>query len=492
MPEASPFHGALQMNEALLSVGIDIGTTTTQVIFSRLGMENEAAVFAVPRIKITDKKVIYRGGIHFTPLLNRTTIDIKKIKAIIEEEYLKAGISPHSVGAGAVIITGEAAGKENSESAVNALSGFAGDFVVAAAGSDLESILAGKGAGTADISGEFYNKAFVNMDIGGGTTNIGVFKNGAPVDTSCLNIGGRQIILDPENGTLIYVAEKVKTLAKRMGLDMTEGQKTTRRDIERLCARFARILAEAVGIEPATPDLELFITAHPLRSRWTYSGLTYSGGIADFIYREDDLQTPYPYGDIGAILGMQIRNCPSLNRVDRIKPRETIRATVVGAGSNAVNISGSTIAWNDKSILPIQNIPIIKMTAEDEADSFRAFDSRLAEKLSWFRDKTGSYQQVVIGLTGVRNPTFDFIKDLCGKIIKGMEDYLKENNPVILIIENDMAKALGYALMNALPGKKLIVLDGIRVDTGDYIDIGLPVAAGRVIPVVVKTLIFGN
>ena len=73
-----------------------------------------------------------------------------------------------------------------------------------------------------------------------------------------------------------------------------------------------------------------------------------------------------------------------------------------------------------------------------------------------------------------------------------MEDYLKENNPVILIIENDMAKALGYALMNALPGKKLIVLDGIRVDTGDYIDIGLPVAAGRVIPVVVKTLIFGN
>jgi ethanolamine utilization protein EutA len=73
-----------------------------------------------------------------------------------------------------------------------------------------------------------------------------------------------------------------------------------------------------------------------------------------------------------------------------------------------------------------------------------------------------------------------------------MEDYLRGNNPVILIIDNDMAKALGYALMNAMPEKKIIVLDSIKVDTGDYIDIGLPAAAGRVIPVVVKTLVFGK
>ena len=480
------------VNETLLSVGIDIGTTTTQVVFSRLEIENEATVFAVPRIKITDKKVIYMGSIHFTPLLNRTMIDIQKVKAIIENEYLNAGISPRSVKAGAVIITGDAARKENSESAVNALSGFAGDFVVATAGSDLESILAGRGAGTADISKGFNNKAFVNLDIGGGTANIGVFKDGAPVDTSCLNIGGRQIILDPEDGTLLYVAEKVKTLVKRMGLNLAEGQKTDQWNIERLCARLAGILAEAIGLEPATPDLELFITAHPLRSGWQYSGLTFSGGVADFIYYGNDPQNPYPYGDIGAILGNQIRNCPSLNRIERIIPRETIRATVVGTGSNAVEISGSTIAWSDKSILPVQNIPIIKMTAEDEDDSYQIFASRLAEKLSWFRGKTGSYQQVVVSFAGVGNPSFDFIKDLCGKIIKGMEEYLKENNPLMLIVENDMAKALGYALMNALPGKKIIVLDSINVDTGDYIDIGLPVAAGRVIPVVVKTLVFGN
>ena len=480
------------MNEVLLSVGIDLGTTTTQVVFSRLEIENEATVFTVPRIKIVDKKIIYRGGIYFTPLLNRTTIDIQKVRVIIEDEYKKAGVSPKDVSIGAVIITGETARKENSESAINTLSGLAGDFVVAAAGSDLESILAGRGAGTADMSRNVWDKALANLDIGGGTANIGVFRLGAPVDTSCLDIGGRQIIIDPKTEILSYVADKVKTLVKRMGLDLTEGRPAARRDIEKLCVRLAEILAESIGLAPASQDLELFITAHPLRSQWQFGGLTYSGGVADFIYNEYDPGTPYPYGDIGAVLGNQIRICPALNRIERLVPKETIRATVVGAGSNAVDISGSTIAWSDKSILPIQNIPIVKMTAEDEGDSYRLFAGRLAEKLTWFRDESGNYQLAAVGFAGIHNPSFELIKDLSGKIIQGMGDYLKTGNTVILIIENDMAKSLGYALMNRLPKKNFIVLDSIKVDTGDYIDIGLPAAAGRVIPVVVKTLVFGK
>ncbi|MDR2482443.1 MAG: ethanolamine ammonia-lyase reactivating factor EutA [Treponema sp.] len=480
------------MNEVLLSVGIDLGTTTTQIVFSQLEIENEATVVSVPRIKIVDKKIIYRGGIYFTPLLNRTTIDIQKVRAIIEDEYRKAGVSPRDVSAGAVIITGETARKENSESAINTLSGLAGDFVVATAGSDLESILAGRGAGTADMSRGIWDKVLVNLDIGGGTTNIGVFKDGAPVDTSCLDIGGRQIIVDPKTETLSYVAEKAGILAQRMGLNLREGQKAPRRDIESLCGRLAEILAQAIGLVPATADTELFYTAHPLRSSWKFAGLTYSGGVADFIYNDYDPQNPYPYGDIGAVLGNQIRRSPSLSLVERMLPKETIRATVVGAGSNAIDISGSTIAWSDSSILPIQNIPIVKMTSEDEADSYRRFPQRLAEKLTWFRDESGRYQILAVGFAGVHNPSFDFIKELTGIIIRGMDDYLKGNNPVILIIDNDMAKSLGYSLMNALPGKKLIVLDSIKVDTGDYIDIGLPAAAGRVIPVVVKTLVFGK
>jgi ethanolamine utilization protein EutA len=480
------------VSEFLLSVGIDLGTTTTQVIFSRIEVENTASVTSVPRIKIISKEIIYRSDIYFTPLLNRTTIDTPKVREIVENEYGKAQVAPRDVSAGAVIITGETARKENSEAALNTLSGLAGDFVVATAGSDLESILAGKGAGTADMSKSLLDGVLVNLDIGGGTTNIAVFKNGAPVDTTCLDIGGRQIILDPRSRTLSYVAEKVQVLAGRMGLPIAEGKVAAMGDLEALCVRLAEIMAQSLGLAPATPDLDLFITAHPLRSAWVFRGLTCSGGVADFVYHDYDPHNPFPYGDIGALLGHAIRNCGALNGVERLIPRETIRATVVGAGANSMDISGSTIAWSDASVLPIQNIPIVKMTEEDEANGYKFFASRLAEKLAWYKDESGNYQQVAVGIRGIHNPSFETLQDLAKKIIDGMANYLTTGLMVIFIIDNDMAKSLGNLLMNALPGKKVIALDTIKVENGDYIDIGVPVAQGRVIPVVVKTLIFGK
>jgi ethanolamine utilization protein EutA len=164
----------------------------------------------------------------------------------------------------------------------------------------------------------------------------------------------------------------------------------------------------------------------------------------------------------------------------------------VGAGSNSMDISGSTIAWNDASLLPIQNVPIVKMTAEDEAYDFQVFSGRLSEKIAWYRDENGKYQQLAIGFKGIHNPSFDTIKSLTKKIIDGITKYLETNYPIIIIIDNDMAKSLGYSLMNALPNKKFIVLDSIKVENGDYIDIGTPLSQGRVIPVVIKTLIFGK
>ena len=66
------------MQETILSVGIDIGTSTTQLIFSRLTIENLASNYTVPRISIVNKEVIYRSGIHFTPLKSQTEIDAEQ------------------------------------------------------------------------------------------------------------------------------------------------------------------------------------------------------------------------------------------------------------------------------------------------------------------------------------------------------------------------------------------------------------------------------
>ena len=134
------------MHEIIKSVGIDIGTSTTQLIFSELTIENEASNYVVPRINIVDKKVTYRSKIYFTPLLDQKTIDAEKVKEIIEKEYQDAGMKPEDLSTGAVIITGETARKQNANVVLDTLSNLAGDFVVATAGPDLESVLSARGA----------------------------------------------------------------------------------------------------------------------------------------------------------------------------------------------------------------------------------------------------------------------------------------------------------------------------------------------------------
>ena len=207
------------MKEELLSVGIDIGTSTTQLIFSKLIVENMASSFSVPRISIVDKEIIYKSEVYFTPLISNTEIDRDKIKELVELEYKKANICKSDIQTGAVIITGETARKENANDVLHSLSGFAGDFVVATAGPDLESIISGKGAG-AHIYSKEHSTSVVNLDIGGGTTNLALFKRGEVCDTGCLDIGGRLIKIDKSTKEIIYISPKIKEIIKNNNLNL--------------------------------------------------------------------------------------------------------------------------------------------------------------------------------------------------------------------------------------------------------------------------------
>ena len=63
--------------------------------------------------------------------------------------------------------------------------------------------------------------------------------------------------------------------------------------------------------------------------------------------------------------------------------------------------------------------------------------------------------------------------------------------PIILIIEEDMAKSLGQSIRILLPERKLICIDSVGIREGDYVDLGSPIMNGVAIPVVVKTLVMG-
>ncbi|ARC85462.1 ethanolamine utilization EutA family protein [Clostridium argentinense CDC 2741] len=477
------------MREVILSVGIDIGTSTTQLVFSNITIENTASNFSVPRIKIVDKNIIYRSEIYFTPLITQTKIDKDKVREIIEGEYKNAGVKPSDVETGAVIITGETARKENANEVLQSLSGFAGDFVVATAGPDLESIIAGRGAGADKISDE-ENAYVVNIDIGGGTSNLALFKNGELVDTGCLDIGGRLIKIDKDTKKIYYIYPKIKKLAQSIGVNIEVGDIAEIDKIRKIASAMAEILEEAVCIKQRSSMYDEIQTNKGLKDGYNIEYITFSGGVADYIYNED-YSDPFRFGDMGVVLGEEIKNS---NLAKKLKVRtaiETIRATVVGAGSHTTDISGSTITYTS-DVFPIKNLPILKLSKEDEDGGFESIERAINEKLKWFNLENES-QRVAVALKGIKNPSFDEVQKLSKSLINGMTELLEKEYPIFVIVENDIAKVLGQTMYIQLGKKKNVVcIDSIKVENGDYIDIGKPLINGKVVPVVIKTLVFNS
>lgn len=472
--------------EQLLSVGIDIGTSTTQLVISRLTLENRAGPFSVPRIAIGEKEVLYRSAIHFTPLLSETEIDAEGVRAIVAEEYRKSGFRQADISTGAVIITGETARKENARQVLSALSDFAGDFVVATAGPDLESILAARGAGIDEYSKE-HHKRILHFDIGGGTSNLAFYENGALTATGCLDVGGR--LIKTERGSITYVSPALERLSMSVsGVPIPRvGDRAEESILEPVVSALIRTLEQAAGLIPPDSLLEALMTKD---TTWTppkgVDGVSFSGGVADCIWSPPE--EAFAYGDIGVLLGRAIAVSPAFQRAGIVRGTETIRATVVGAGSHSTQVSGSTIFYRNVSF-PLKNLPVLRLT-EDEEGSGDALAATLREKAGWFADQ-GGMTQIALSLRGEPNPAYGRIQDLARGIRAGMEPLLERGMFPVIAVEGDMAKVLGQTLWPLLGAEGAILcLDGISAGSGDYLDIGAPVAGGAVLPVVVKTLAF--
>ncbi len=450
------------MDKTLLSVGLDVGTTTTQMVLSRLTVENRSGGFAVPKLQITDRKILYQSPVHFTPLVGENLVDGDKIRGLVEQDYKNAGIKPADVDTGAVIITGETSRKENARTVLSSLSDFAGDFVVTTAGPHLESVLAAKGAGAMELS-QKENLPVLHMDIGGGTSNLCLIKDGRILRTGCLNVGGRLVKLGG-NREVTYLSPVLAGYT-----DLRLGQLAPKEELERVASLLCSVLCEAAGRAQPTKLMTAFSTLEagsPWQAPREPVLVSFSGGVAECIEKEDD----YAFGDLGVFLGKAIGGSSLCTGPYHIS-RQAIRSTVIGAGCHATELSGSTV-FRRGICLPMKNLPVAVLGPEQQ-QSVQAIKGAL-------QSLEGT---AVLAIPGYASPSYKQVRALAG--------ILAESCPagVYVCVQQDMAMALGNALQLLLPQSvPILCLDGLAPDGQCYLDVGSPV--GPCIPVVIKTLVF--
>lgn len=454
------------MSECLRSLGLDVGTTTTQLILSELEIRNQASSFAVPEMEITSRRILYKSPVRFTPLLNEAHVDGAAIREMVTAEYAHAGICREDIDTGAIIITGETSRKENAQAVLNALSEFAGEFVVATAGPDLESVLAAKGAGAVEFS-EQTGKTVLHFDIGGGTSNWARIEAGHITETGCLNIGGRLLKFD-DSGVILYVSPVLNGLCH-----FRVGDRPSEAEIFELCKLLAHVLEMAAGLREPSQWLYRLTTADTAGRSLTpveNAVLSFSGGVADCI---DTRHSWLKFGDMGPLLGRAIRES-RLCQGEYTLGRETIRATVIGAGSHSAQLSGSTVFLRGVS-LPLKNLPVaIISRTEQQSPELPQIIARRLDML----DTDG-----VLALPGLPSPGYAQVVALAERLLAGIGEH-----PVRIALEADMAKALGHALALRLPeGRPVLCIDRVRFTDGSYLDIGTPV--GPAVPIVVKMLV---
>ena len=447
-------------------MGLDVGTTSTQMIVSRLRVENKASEFTVPEMVITAREIRYESPVHFTPLQSEALVDGEALRALVLEEYRRAGLTREDVDTGAVIVTGETSRKENAREVAQALSGLAGDFVVATAGPDLESELAARGSGAVEYSAET-GKTVLHMDIGGGTANLCLIRAGEIAATGCLNVGGRLLKLD-EAGTVTYVSPVLRGL-----WTLPPGRHPSQADIDDLCARLTQALEAAAGLTPAEALLRQLTTEGtrplPLNAPGEEITLSFSGGVADCIAKNFP---PEAFGDMGPSLGRAIRESKLCKPGYRLGA-QTIRATVIGAGCHTTTLSGSTVFCRDVA-LPLQNLSSVVLSRQEQ----ETLPESLPERL---RAAEG---RAIVALPGLSAPSYDEICALAEGLLAAIP-----RGPVLLCLEEDHAKALGQA-MACRTDRPILCIDRVRLSRGSYLDIGPP--AGAAYPLVVKTLVFGK
>jgi ethanolamine utilization protein EutA len=467
------------------SVGIDIGTTTTQVIFSRLTMVNRAPVTQVPRYEFVEREICFQSPISRTTLTADGLVDVQRLQTFVDQQFVAADLTLEDIETGAIIITGETSKAKNARDLVMDLAERLGDFVVATAGPNLESVIAGRGSGAGDYAKRNHARV-LNIDIGGGTSNYAIFEGGNVVDTACLNVGGHLIETDTD-GTVTAIRPPAQIVIEELFGKQLQAEEVQREQLNQIVNRMAELIVECIGSCHSALCSHLLMTP-ALRAERPFDAIFISGGVGDCYYQlKDGELDAFKWQDVGVLLARCLLQNPQLTALPLKKPAQTTQATVIGAGAYSLSLSGSSI-WLHTDELPVRNIPIVQPNIDWQAsepdvcqqivNAAQRMDLRLNE------------DRYAIAFDAAMPVNYHTVSHTARQLATFYQQHGNHNAPAIVVTQNDLGKVLGMELQPVIDPQQLLVIDEVRAQEGDYIDIGQSFFGGEVVPLTIKSLAF--
>ena len=481
---------------SLLSVGIDIGSAGTQVVFSRVELRRLAEDLT-SRYFVVNRETVYRSPVALTPYVSDERIDERAVGGIIDAAYAAAAVHPDAVDTGAVILTGEALRRENAKAIADVLAEIGGEFVCAAAGHHMEAMLAAYGSGAAQASHD-RGIPILNVDIGGGTTKLALVEHGKVTRTAAIHIGGRLAVFDAE-GRITRLDPAGQRLAWLAGCDWTLGGTASEGELERVTSWMADAIVAALTDAAPTPDVESLWLTEPLdslrssgtsREGETRLSAMFSGGVGEFVYGRETRD----FGDLGRRLGAAIRARLDGGRLalSLLPAGECIRATALGASEYSVQLSGNTIYLsNPGQLLPRKNLQVVQPpVAFGDAIDPAQVAATIREHFERF-DIVEGFSEVALAFRWRGAPRHARLAALAHGIADAMPRTIAEGKPLFIILDGDVAQTIGALLKEELNVvSEVLVLDGIALWDFDYIDLGRLRMPSFTVPVTIKSLIF--
>jgi ethanolamine utilization protein EutA len=476
-------------NVELTTVGIDIGSSTSHLMFARVHLQRLASALS-SRFVVIDRRVLWQSPILLTPYLPDYTIDTAKLAEFIARAYADAGLKRGDVDSGAVILTGEALKRKNARAIADLFSEEAGKFVCASAGHHMECQMAAHGSGAVALS-RTKGVTVLNIDVGGGTTKFALARRGQIVATCSIAAGGRLIVEEPGRG-IVRLEPPAVEIGRSIGLDLRLGMTLSHHDRHHFADRMTDLIVALAKREPPDALARRLLVTDPWPEAMRdvpIDAMTFSGGVSEYLYGREK----QPHGDLGGDLAHSLEHAIGDKRIALPvwDAGQGIRATVIGAAQFSVQISGNTIAITDPARLPLQNLPVIAcafdLSGEVDAGAVAA-EVRRALAQSDIEDGTAA---IALAFPWHGDPLHRRMHAVAEGICAALPRSLAAKLPLVLLIDGDIGMSLGRVIRHEIaPGADVIAIDGVQLKQFDYVDIGRVIEVTNVVPIIIKSLLF--